>query len=146
MKAVAIPFIPLLLVVSLLPGACATHDSSPAQNKLAETSRRQQAAADDLADEYLACVRSIDNKTAIENYADKHTRRDVVLESCREEAARFTIVQEQAYDNACLAAGKERSLCDSEAVSKTRRDADKMQHEASERIDRTTAARRSYRH
>lgn len=139
MKSVAILFIPLLL------GACASQDSSPAQNKFAETAKRQQGAADDLADEYLACIKNIDSKTAVENYADKHTRRDVVLESCREEATRFTIVQEQAYDNACLAAGRDRSSCDKEAVSKTQRDADKLQREASERIDRTTAARRSYR-
>lgn len=139
MKAFALLFIPLLLA------SCATHTPGSAQERLTDTSRHQQAAADDLASEYLSCIKSIDSKTAVENYADKHTRRDVVLESCREEATRFTIVQEQAYGNACLAAGKNSTNCDSEAVNRARRDTDKLQREASERIDRTTAARRSYR-
>lgn len=137
--------LPLMLFPLVLVASCANHSSSSAQDRLTDTSRQQQAAADDLGREYQSCIKSINAKTAVENYADKHTRRDVVLESCREESTRFTIVQEQAYDNACLATGKNSSACDNEAVSKTKRDADKMQQEASERIDRTTAARRSYR-
>jgi hypothetical protein len=142
----AFPFLSIpLLLIPLLLAACAGHSAGSAIDRLTETSRQQQATADDLSSEYQSCIRSIDDKTAVENYADKHTRRDVVLESCREEATRFTIVQEQAYDNACLAAGKNSSACDNEAVNKTKRDADKMQQRASERIDRTPAARHSYR-
>ena len=97
-----------------------------------------------MADDYLDCIKSINHKTAVENYTDKNTRREVVLESCREEATRFTILQEQAYDNACQASGKTSTSCDAEAVSKAKQDTDALLQKAQKRIDETSATRRSY--
>lgn len=138
-------FVALLLLPSFFIAGCALHHADSAQTRFSDIAAHQQGEAERQADEYMDCIESIDHKTAVENYADKNTRRDVVLESCREEITRFTILQEQAYDNACRASGKNLTACDNEAVSKTRRDADKIQLNASQRIDQTTAARHSWR-
>jgi hypothetical protein len=122
MKAIA------LLCITLFLASCASHGDP--QSK--------------LADEFLRCIGDINEKTATENFADKNTRRDVVLESCREFSNRYTIVQEQVYDNACLSAGKDSKACDDDAVHKARQDTDKLIQKASEHIDKTTATRRVY--
>ncbi|HSC74712.1 MAG TPA: hypothetical protein VLB90_00565 [Pseudomonadales bacterium] len=134
----------LLLSFPLMTG-CAFHHADSAQSRFSDTAERQQSESNHQADEYLDCVGSIDHKTAVENYTDKNTRREVVLESCREEITRFTILQEQAYDNTCRSSGKDATACDNEAVSKARHDTDVLLQKASERVDHTTAARRNYR-
>ena len=134
-----------LLLIPLYLAACATHHNDTAQEKLATNAERQQSYADDLTQEYLDCIDSIDGKTAIESYANKNTRRDVIMESCSTEATRFTIVQKQAYDNACRVSGKSSASCDAEAVSKGKRDTDLLLQEARKRIDRTSASYRQYR-
>jgi hypothetical protein len=132
-----------LLLLSLLLASCARHTNS-AENRLSDTAKRQQAYADDLANEYVDCIDGINERTAVEKYAEKHTRRNAVMESCHQEATSFTIVQEQAYDNACRVSGKAMTTCESEAVSKAKRDTEKLLQEASQHIDRTSAAHRSY--
>lgn len=132
-----------LLFLALLLTGC--HHADSAQTRLTDTAERQQASADGLTDDYLDCIDNINHKTAVENYTDKNTRREVVLESCREEATRFTILQEQAYDNACRASGKDAISCDNQAVSKAKRDTDALLQKARTRIDQTSAARHSWR-
>lgn len=122
MKTLTALFIPLFLA------ACASHGDPQTR----------------LANEYLRCIGDINEKTATENFTDKDTRRDVVLESCRELSTRYTIKQEQVYINACLKTGVNGKTCDDEAVSKARRDTDILVQKASEHIDKTTAARRNY--
>ena len=133
----------LLMITALIVG-CASRHADSTQTRLADTSERQQADADNLTDDYLDCINSINHKTAVENYTNKNTRREVVLESCREEATRFTILQEQAYDNACRASGKDVTSCDNQAVSKAKRDTDALLQKARKRIDQTSAARHVY--
>ena len=124
---------------------CASHHADSARAKLEETAKRQQASAESLSDDYMDCIDNINQKTAVENYANKNTRREVVLESCREESTRFTILQEQAYDNACRASGKDNATsCDNQAVSKAKRDTDALLQKARKRIDQTSAARHVY--
>ena len=131
----------LLMITLVLMAGCASHHADSANAKLEDTAKRQQASADSLSDDYLDCIESINHETAVENYTNKSTRREVVLASCREEATRFTILQEQAYDNACRAAGKDITSCDSQAVSKAKRDTDALLQKASKRVDETSAAR-----
>jgi PBP1b-binding outer membrane lipoprotein LpoB len=138
-----------LLMITVLMAGCASHhadsaNADSAKNKLEDTAKRQQASADSLTDDYMDCIDDINHKTAVENYTDKNTRREVVLESCREEATRFTILQEQAYDNACRASGKDATSCDNQAVSKAKRDTDALLQKAHKRIDQTSAARHAY--
>jgi hypothetical protein len=108
----------------------------------ASPSARQQASAEAAADEYRACIRDLDRKTATEAYTNATTRRDVVLESCRESLNRFTVVQEQAYSNACLARGNDAGQCDRDAVRHTSEASEQLQHEAAARVDRSSAAAR----
>lgn len=139
MKIATLPLLALLMA-----GCTATHHTDSAQSRFADTAERQQASADDLANDYVDCIEGINDRTAIEKYAGNHTRRDAVMESCNEAANRFTIVQEQAYDNACRASGKSVTACDNEAVSKAKRDTDKLLLEARQHIDKTSAAHRAY--
>ena len=133
-----------LLMITVLMAGCASHHTDSVNAKFADTAKRQQASADSLTDDYVDCIDDINHKTAVENYTNKNTRREVVLESCREEATRFTILQEQAYDNACRASGKDATSCDNQAVSKAKRDTDALLQKARKRIDQTSAARRAY--
>jgi hypothetical protein len=134
----------LILCATLLLVGCATRHADTAQGRQAETAERQQTSADALANDYVDCISNINDSTAVEKYAGSNTRRDAVMESCREEATRFTIVQEQAYDNACRAAGHNSAQCDSQAVSKAKRDTDKLLQEARQHIDKTSGVRRTY--
>lgn len=108
----------------------------------ANPAARQQASAEDAADEYRACIRDLDRRTATEAYTNATTRRDVVLESCREPLNRFAVVQEQAYSNACLALGNEAGQCDRDAVSRTSEASAQLQREAAAKVDRSSAAAR----
>lgn len=136
----------LLLPLSLLlqTGCAALQPGKAPADTGQQQARKQQASAERLADEYLDCTDRIDEKTAMESYANPAIRRDVVMESCREQETRFTIVQEQAYSNACLAAGKEAGSCDREAVTRARRDMADLQERARRQIDQTSAAARRY--
>ncbi len=96
---------------------------------------QQQKRADRLADEYLDCIGLLIKKTAREKYADHITRRNVVLDSCQSSITPFTIVQEEAINDACLNSGKSSSVCDNEAVMKAHRDTEKLKQEARRRID-----------
>lgn len=127
-----------------LPLACllAAGCAGPLSNSPQDTAARQQATAERLADDFLDCIDDIDQKTAPESFTDPATRRTVVLESCREIALRHTMVQEQAYHNACLAAGRDSDSCDREAVSKARHDSDQLQQRARQQIDYTSASAR----
>lgn len=107
---------------------------------LSLNAERQQTSANQLADDYIVCIKQIDDQSARESFADKNTRREMVLESCSEFSNRFTIVQEQAYSNACLASGKDMKSCDTQAVSHARRETQVLQQQASQRIDRTSAS------
>jgi len=133
-----------LLLITVLMAGCTFRHADSAQTRLEDTAKRQQASAESLTDDYMDCIDSINHKTAVENYTDKSTRREVVLESCREEATRFTILQEHAYYNACQATGKSSTSCDNEAVSKAKRDTDAILQKANKRVDETSAARHSY--
>ena len=133
-----------LIVITVLMAGCASHQADSASARLEDTAERQQASADSLTDDYMDCVDSINKKTAVENYTNKSTRREVVLESCREESMRFTILQEQAYDNTCRASGQDVTSCDNQAVSKAKRDTNALLQKASKRIDETSAARHNY--
>lgn len=130
------------LICFLLLG-CNSPSVDSVHTERGETGKRQQSEAESLKDQYQDCIDDINHKTAVENYTDKATRREVVMESCSEITTRFTIVQEQAYDNACRAAGRSLTVCDSEAVSKARLDTEGLLLKAREQIDRTSAARRA---
>lgn len=138
----AAPLLTALPLACLLVAGC----TGPSSNSPQDTAARQQATAERLADNFLDCIADIDQKTAPESFTDPATRRAVVLESCREIALRHTMVQEQAYHNACLAAGRDDDSCDREAVSKTRRDSDQLQQRASQHIDHTSASARRRSH
>lgn len=129
--------IPLIFVlVSCLITGCSTEPQG-----LAGKASQQQKRADQLADEYLDCIDSLIQKTSREKYADHITRRNVILDSCQSSITPFTVVQEQAISNACINGGKNSQTCDNEAVSKARRDTEKLEQKARERID---SARRPY--
>lgn len=120
----------LMLVIGLPLAACST-----AQHGLAGKASQQQKRADELADEYLDCIHTLIEKTSREKYADRRTRRNVVLDSCQSSITPFTVVQEQAFSNACVNSGKSNSVCDDEAVNKARRETDKLEQKARERVD-----------
>ncbi|MEZ5435703.1 MAG: hypothetical protein R3E67_03750 [Pseudomonadales bacterium] len=119
-----------VLAIGLPLTACST-GSQGMTGKAAQ----QQERADQLADEYLDCVHDLIEKTSREKYADRRTRRNVVLDSCQSTITPFTVVQEQAFSNACVNSGKSNSACDDEAVSKARRETDKLEQKARERVD-----------
>ena len=59
----------------------------------------------------------------------------MVLDSCQSSITPFTVVQEQAFSNACVNSSKSNSVCDDEAVNKARRETDKLEQKARERVD-----------
>lgn len=125
----------------LLSGVCSMSCSTgKGGSPLSLNAERQQSSADQLANEYIVCIKQIDDQSARENFADKNTRREMVLESCSELSNRFTIVQEQAYSNACLASGKDMKLCDAQAVSHARRETEALRQQAKLRVERTSAS------
>ena len=130
--------------VLILLAACHGQQPDSVNEQLASTSQRQLADAEALQEEYLDCIKDLGQKTAMESYTDKNTRQVVVLESCSEIAARFTVVLEQGYDNACRAEDKAQSACDSEAVRKAKVDTDRLMLQARELINRTSASRRNH--
>lgn len=124
--------IPLIFVLTI--GLSLTACSTGSQGMTSKAAQ-QQNRADQLADEYLDCIRDLIEKTSREKYADRHTRRNVVLDSCQTSITPFTMVQEQAFSNACANSDKGLQACDDEAVSKTKRETEKLKQKAIERVD-----------
>lgn len=122
-------FLIAALAVGLLPG-CSTHT-----NGLSGKALRQQHDADKLADDYLHCIDTLIKRTAREKYVDNNTRKNVVMDSCQDTLTPFTIVQEEAINNACVAAGNNSQACDGEAVRKTERKTMHLKQKAIARID-----------
>jgi hypothetical protein len=133
-----------VFALALLLTACAggAPESTTKEGKLEQAAERQRNNAEEAADDYLDCIKDIDRKTAAEVYTNPSTRRDVVIDSCQDHATRYTIVQEQSYNNACLAKGGDSTTCDNEAVRKAQLDTHLLQQKASQRIRDTSASTR----